>query len=146
MPLPFIFIMLEQLYFLWYGMGMVSTNFVLHLMPVLCVCVWVGVCVFYFSLKINMASFCLFSLFRGYMGGLTWELSLFVVHCEFCCCCHSIAKLCLALCKPMDCSTPGFPVLHYLLEFVRTHVLWVRDAIQTPHPLSPTSPSALSLS
>ena len=23
---------------------------------------------------------------------------------------------------PMDCSTPGFPVLHYLPEFVQTHV------------------------
>ena len=28
----------------------------------------------------------------------------------FCCCC-SVAKLCLSLCDPMDCSTPGFPVL-----------------------------------
>ena len=25
-------------------------------------------------------------------------------------------------CDPMDCSTPGFPVLHYLLEFAQTHV------------------------
>ena len=29
---------------------------------------------------------------------------------------------CLALCDPMDCSTPGFPVLHYLPEFVQNHV------------------------
>ena len=28
-----------------------------------------------------------------------------------------VAKPCLALCDPMDCSTPGFLVLHYLLEF-----------------------------
>ena len=33
---------------------------------------------------------------------------------RFCCC--SIAKLCLTLCNPMDCSTPDFPVLHCLLE------------------------------
>ena len=26
------------------------------------------------------------------------------------------------LCDPMDCSTPGFPVLHHLLEFAQTHV------------------------
>ena len=26
------------------------------------------------------------------------------------------------ICDPMDCSTPGFPVLHYLLEFAQTHV------------------------
>ena len=28
----------------------------------------------------------------------------------------------------MDCSTPGFPVLHYLSEFTQTHGLWVGDA------------------
>ena len=26
----------------------------------------------------------------------------------------------MSLCDPMDCSTPGFPVLHYLLEFAQT--------------------------
>ena len=30
-----------------------------------------------------------------------------------CCCCHcSVAQSSTTLCKPMDCSTPGFPVLH----------------------------------
>ena len=29
----------------------------------------------------------------------------------------------------MDCSTPGFPVLHCLLEFAQTQVRWVSDAI-----------------
>ena len=29
---------------------------------------------------------------------------------------------CVQLCDPMDCSTPGFPVLHYLLEFAQIHV------------------------
>ena len=33
------------------------------------------------------------------------------------------------LCDPMDCSTSGFPVLHYLLEFTQTHVHWLNDAI-----------------
>ena len=41
---------------------------------------------------------------------------------------------------------PGFPVLRYLLEFAQTHVHLADDAIQPSHPLSPTSPSALSLS
>ena len=36
----------------------------------------------------------------------------------------------------MDCNTPGFPFLHYLLEFAQTHVHWVGDAIQLSHPLS----------
>ena len=29
----------------------------------------------------------------------------------------------------MDCSRPGFPVIHYLLEFAQTYVHWVSDAI-----------------
>ena len=45
----------------------------------------------------------------------------------------------------MDCSTPGFPVLHYLPKFAQTHVHWVGDAIQPSHPLLPPSP-ALNLS
>ena len=61
-------------------------------------------------------------------------------------CCYSITKQCLALCNPMDCSTPGFPVLHYHLEFSQTHVHWVTDVIRLSHPLSPSSPPALSLS
>ena len=39
-------------------------------------------------------------------------------------------------CKPMDCSMPGIPVLHYFPEFAQTHVLWVNDAIQPFQPLS----------
>ena len=58
----------------------------------------------------------------------------------------SVAQSCPTLCNPMDCSTPGFPVLHYLPELAQTHVHWVCDAIQTSHPLSPPSPSALNLS
>ena len=42
----------------------------------------------------------------------------------------------------MDCSTPGFPVHHQLLEPTQTHVHWVSDAIQPPHPLPSTSPPA----
>ena len=53
---------------------------------------------------------------------------------------------CLTLCEPMDCSTPDFPVLHYLLEFAQTHVYWTNAAIQPSYPLSPTSPLALNLS
>ena len=35
------------------------------------------------------------------------------------CCCCSIAKSCLTLCNPMNCSMPGFPVRHYLLSLLR---------------------------
>ena len=37
-------------------------------------------------------------------------------------CLFSVAKSCPVLCDPMNCSTPGFPVLHYLSEFTQTHV------------------------
>ena len=37
----------------------------------------------------------------------------------------------------MNCSTPGFPVHHYLLEFAQSHVHWVGNTIQPSHPLSP---------
>ena len=46
----------------------------------------------------------------------------------------SAAQSCLTLCDPMDHSTPGFPVLHCLPEFVQTHVHRVSDAIQPFHP------------
>ena len=46
----------------------------------------------------------------------------------------------------MDCSTPGFPVHHQLLELAQTHVHWVSDAIQPPHPLSSPSPPTFNLS
>ena len=49
---------------------------------------------------------------------------------QVCCCCCSAAQSCPALCNPMECSMPGFPVLHYLMEFAETHVRWVDDAIQ----------------
>ena len=38
---------------------------------------------------------------------------------EHCC---SVTQLCSTLCDPMDCSTPGFPVLHHLPELAQTHV------------------------
>ena len=47
---------------------------------------------------------------------------------------------CVRLCGPMDCSTPGFPVLHHLPELAQTRVHWVGDAIQPSHPLSPLLP------
>ena len=58
----------------------------------------------------------------------------------------SVAQSCLTFCDSMNCSTPGFPVLHYLPVFAQTHVYWVNDAIQPSHPLSPASPPAFNLS
>ena len=36
------------------------------------------------------------------------------------CCCCSVTQSCLTYCDRMDCSTPGFPVLHPLLEFAHS--------------------------
>ena len=60
--------------------------------------------------------------------------------------CCSVTQSCLTLCDPMDCSMPGFHVLHYLLEFAQTHIHWVDDSIQPSHPLLFPSPPAINLS
>ena len=57
----------------------------------------------------------------------------------------SIVQLCLTLCDPTDCSTPGLPVHHQLLELTQIHVHWVGDAIQLSHPLSSPSPPTFNL-
>ena len=39
------------------------------------------------------------------------------------CCYRSVAQSRLMLCDPMECSTPGLPVLHHLPEFAQTYVI-----------------------
>ena len=58
----------------------------------------------------------------------------------------SVAQLCPYLCNPMDCSTPGLPVLYQLLELTQTHVHRVGDTMQLSHPLSSPSPPTFNLS
>ena len=41
-------------------------------------------------------------------------------------CCWSVPQSCLTLHDPVDCSMPGFPVLHCLLKFAQ---IWVNDTI-----------------
>ena len=66
------------------------------------------------------------SLCRAYsresLPALFWRVSrgtllplLIIIIC--CCCCCSVLKSCLTPCDSMDCSIPGLPVFHYLLEF-----------------------------
>ena len=57
----------------------------------------------------------------------------------------SVAQLFL-LCSPMDCSMPGLPVHHQLLELAQTHNHWISDATEPSHPLLSPSPPALNLS
>ena len=39
---------------------------------------------------------------------------VFAASISYCCCCCLVAQSCLTLCDTVDCSTPGFPVLHHL--------------------------------
>ena len=57
--------------------------------------------------------------------------------------CCSVAKSRQTLLDPMNWSMPGFPILHYLLEFAQTHVHGVSDAIQPSH--LPWPPSFLCI-
>ena len=61
-------------------------------------------------------------------------------------CCCSVAKLCLTRWDPVDCSIPGFPVVHRVLEFAQVHVHQVSDITWSSHPLLPSSPFVFSLS
>ena len=54
-------------------------------------------------------------------------------------------KSCLTVHDLMDCSTPGFPVLHYLPEFAQTHVHWVVMSPTISTSVTPSHP-AFSLS
>ena len=83
-------------------------------------------------------------VFWGYLSLLTNNGFIFAdVWYTHCC---SVVQSCPTLCDPMDCSTPGFPVLHYLPEFAQTHVRGVGDAIQPSHPLSSPSLVTFNLS
>ena len=64
---------------------------------------------------------------------------------QSCCCCCSVAKL-YPTCDPMNCSTPGSPVLYYLPEFAQIHIHWASDAIQPSHSLLSPSPPTFHLS
>ena len=57
-----------------------------------------------------------------------------------------VAQSCQTLCDPMDCSMPGFPVRHQLLEPTQTHVHRVGDTTQPSHHLLSPSPPAFNLS
>ena len=97
----------------------------------------------YFKIYLVWFKYCYFFLWFPFL----WNTFLHPLTFSLCgsldlkwiCCCCSVAQSCPTLCDPMDCSTPGFPVLNHLLEFAQTHVHWDGDAIQPPHPMS--SPS-----
>ena len=72
-------------------------------------------------------------------GSLTHEIYKFS---QF----SSVVQSCLTLCDPMNRSTLGLPVHHWLSESTKTHVHWVGGDIQPSHPLLSPSPPALNIS
>ena len=54
------------------------------------------------------------ALCRGFAGTLNDGKEPWPSLSALCCYCCSVAKPCPTLCNPMDCSTPGSPVLYYL--------------------------------
>ena len=71
----------------------------------------------------------------------TWKIFIYLfIMCGICC---SVAKSCLTLCNYLNCNMPSFPVLHYLPEFVKTHVHGVSDTIQPSHPQMPAFMSSI---
>ena len=87
---------------------------------------------------------------RFFTASATWEALLYpknIFHPKWLSLSRSdqirlVTQSCLTPCDPMNCSTPGLPVYHQLLEFTQTHVHRVSDAIQPSHPLSSPSPLA----
>ena len=65
---------------------------------------------------------------------------------HYLCCCFSVSQSYPTFCDSMDCSMPALLVPHHLQKFAQVHVLWITDAIQLTHHLSPSFPSAFSLS
>ena len=57
---------------------------------------------------------------------------------------QSSRSVILTRCDPMNCRTPGFPLLHCLLEFAQTHAHWVGDAIQRSKDLMSSNITVIS--
>ena len=70
-----------------------------------------------------------------WMCQINTTLSLYNITCQTC----SVAQLCPPLCDPMNCSMPGFPVFHYLLQFAQT-----RPLTQWCHPIISSSVTPFS--
>ena len=90
------------------------------------------------------------NLFRGFHAFLTfvcfWSISLVGFPKKSAVQFSLVPQSCPTLCDPMDCSMPGFPVYHQLLELAQTHVHQASDAFQLSHPLSSSSAPDFNLS
>ena len=72
-----------------------------------------------------------------------WHITIFQLnYIQF----SAVTQSCPTLCNPTDCSTPGFPVHHQLLELAQIHVHRVSDTVQASQPLSSPFSPAFNLS
>ena len=97
---------------------------------------FLSVCILYDDIYV-LSSFLHPGKFQDILDGAP-IMALYFCHVQF----SSVAQSCLTLCDPMNRSTPGLPVHHWLPEFIQTHVHQFGDAIQPSHPLSSPSPPA----
>ena len=58
------------------------------------------------------------------LGGINYRIVAQISSVQF----SSVTQSCPTLCDHMNCSMPGLPVHHQLLESTQTHVHWVGDA------------------
>ena len=68
-----------------------------------------------------------------------WKLIAFQCCVGFCyilTCCCSVLQLCLTVCGPMNCSTPGLSVLHHHLEFAQTQCSLSQSCQSSPSSLA----------
>ena len=80
-------------------------------------------------------------IIKSHITCSVWTIWVIIIKDNFQCFC-SVTQSCLTLWEPMDCSAPGFTVLHNILEFAQTHFHWVGDVIQPTHNLLlPSSPA-----
>ena len=98
------------------------------------------------SLGIVITNSSFLKSFSAFWTFATWLLTIYFCAALFLFQFSSVAQLCPALCKPMDCSTAGFPDHHQPPELVQTHIHRVGEAIQPSDPLSSPSLPAFTLS
>ena len=107
-----------------------------HILPLVICCLWSMVVLTKLEARLELKEGFREEVLQLLPGSSSWGMDY----------CRSVAQSCPTLCDPMDCSTPGFPVLHCLPELAQTHVHWAGDTIQPSHPLSSPSPPAFNLS
>ena len=107
-----------------------------------CHCLLQSIQIYQYSYKHCIRREEIFSSFLQSLFSLWFSLGIFLLGLQF----SSVIQSCPTLCNPMECSTPGLPIHHQLLEVTQTRVHWVGDAILPFYPLSSLSPPTFNLS